>query len=1358
MGTSYQIHLFGQPAAFDRDGALIAGLGPGKPFALLSYLLIEGNTPRDELIALLWGDVPEGRARNAFRQALHRLRAALGEDVIPHDPDRLSISETAGIATDVATFERLLGSGDLDGAIAAYPGDFLSGLAVREAAFDGWQESTRKRYKARFRDALRSGVQKDLETGDIDRALVRAARLAESDQSDPEGVILQATTLLGAGRRAEALNALDQFEKRFQEEVGTPAAPGIREFAIRLRRAPSERDVQRPRRARSPFVGRETELALLLAKIRSLESGKGSLVIVEGEPGIGKTRLIDEFFHRAGDLGSMLLLLGREHAAGAGIPYASIAEALRGALDAPGLSGTGQHLLAEAARLLPQLRDQFSLPPISEIVDDASRLRFYEGVAALLDSVAYEQPVCVALDDFHNCSSATFGLAQYLIDRLRGAPILFMAAARRTPAFAALRRSLLEVAGRNAGASDENSQPAVIHVDPLSDIAAGELARGLAGPGLTDATIDQIVAASGGFPYRIAQLSERALAGDSIGRVPLRLRDVLWARLQHCTQAEQRLFVAAALFDRPVSIRLLAAASHLPEKGALDAALALEREGLLLQRAEGMTPAHEFAGELALEGTGPAGRALLAGWAAEALERDGSGVAAELAALFALAGRRELTFKYSRDAGYAAAAAGAGEDSRRHFATAFSTAPSERERNEIDTILRGLGRGVPLLPGVRDHSPSENTGRAETDAGQKTERREAPVAWRARTLIIASAAIIVLVIIRLLGGSEHTAAPGISLADTLLVAEEIDPRDTVIAFTTGPLGFPLAALAGATRHGLTRSWIDSLKLPWTSPLPSPDGRNVALQRFSKIGSDLYVVSTDRRDTLPLHIGRGDDFSVDWSPDGRWLLGTYGGTRASGVYGVDLYAYSVIERGRQIAFDTLTAHDVVDGAWSPDGSHVAWTARLGPQHQQDIFISDADGARPEDLTNDPGEDYSLAWSPDGRRLAFTSERSGRAELYSIDIGTRELHRLTWDGAHADHAIFSPDGRWLAYESTGGGIPAVYVMPAWGGTGRSVASAQSRVTLLGWRGRSVSYIDRLSIDVPQLNGPGDTGTVVVRALDRKGQSLPTGNLRLTVVDPAHLRIVGPARTSEADLHAVRIPIEAISRGLARFAASAGDWRADTAFIPIGDESLSLLSENFGGGLSLSRWLPLGVPSAIVRDAVGRGGSTGLVTRSDREWESGVLSTTVFPIRAGLSVHAWVKAPLAVPASAAKSFAIALVAADPTEVLDSVAPKFLRLATVSWLAPAGRLSYAVGREIFTEPVSRAGAGDAHDVEIVIGEDSRVTFLIDGVNRWTSTLRVRTSGENSRAQLWLGSRASGDEVMFDDIAVRLTTSSKLH
>ncbi len=115
------------------------------------------------------------------------------------------------------------------------------------------------------------------------------------------------------------------------------------------------------------------------------------------------------------------------------------------------------------------------------------------------------------------------------------------------------------------------------------------------------------------------------------------------------------------------------------------------------------------------------------------------------------------------------------------------------------------------------------------------------------------------------------------------------------------------------------------------------------------------------------------------------------------------------------------------------------------------------------------------------------------------------------------------------------------------------------------------------------------------------------------------------------------------------------------------------------------------------------------------------------------------------------IALVAADPEEVIDSLAPQFLRLATVAWLGEAGRLSYGVGREVFTEPLSPLGGGSEHRITITVGSDDLVAFFVDGRQRWKSGLRLTTEGDNSRAQLWLGGQGAGEDVVFDEAAVRL-------
>src|SRR5436190_3596678 len=130
MPPQAHIHLFGPPTVVDADGSPIPKLGVGKPLALLAFLIVDGEAHRDAIVGLLWGDVPEQKARNAFRQALHRLRTALGESCIPHDPDVLRIAEDCELDTDVDAFQTAFDHGDYDLAIQHYAGEFLAGVDV----------------------------------------------------------------------------------------------------------------------------------------------------------------------------------------------------------------------------------------------------------------------------------------------------------------------------------------------------------------------------------------------------------------------------------------------------------------------------------------------------------------------------------------------------------------------------------------------------------------------------------------------------------------------------------------------------------------------------------------------------------------------------------------------------------------------------------------------------------------------------------------------------------------------------------------------------------------------------------------------------------------------------------------------------------------------------------------------------------------------------------------------------------------------------------------------------------------------------------------------------------------------------
>ena len=1066
-------------------------------------------------------------------------------------------------------------------------------------------------------------------------------------------------------------------------------------------------------------------------------------------------------------MGSALLLRGRERQGGAAIPHASIAEALRGALGAPGLAGASQHLLAEAARLLPELRDQFALPVLSAVSDDAERVRFFEGVAAFLDAVAYEQPVCVVLEDLHNASTNTLDLVQYLTNRLRASDVLFVLSAR------------------NATFGDRFAESTSLHVRPLEDEAARALAsQALIAAATPPLEVDEIVNASEGVPFKIIETARRAAAGERITGVPAGIRDILWSRLQGASPPQQRLFVAVALFDRAAPLRLLARASHLSEVAAFESALALEQLGLVTQEAGGIRPAHDVAASLALEGTGSAGLALLASWAADALAAESGILDAELAQLYALAGRSELAFTHAIVAAYQAMTAAAPASARRLVDIAGSFASTEEDRQRVASLRTAIGGEAarlmgetfsPPIPSVADTEPIQSQTFppfeveeasavvAPTPDVQPSEE-SSPVPRAARVSrsawpfspVVSLGGTLVLALLLLLSirarGDRQASLRGRTLSDTLELAERVVGLEPSTLLITGDLNDLGHGARSRASMDAASAWKASVKRPWLNPSVSPDARYVSVERVTATGSHVYAISANRRDTIPVAVGSGDDIASGWSPDGHWLLVIHGGSLPDGSYDSDLYAYSVQSPGERIALDTSRSRSVVDAVWSPDGLHVAWSARTGPSHQQDIFVSNVDGSELRNLSNSPREDYNPAWSADGMQVGFTSERSGQAQLYAADVQTRQVRRLTYDNWHDDRASFSPNGQFVAFESTRGGEPGVYVMPSWGGTAHRVTTSDNRMRIAGWRGAMISYPARLHIQAPEWIAAGDSGAIAVIATDQRDSLVDVKNVQWTLLDSSFIRSVH----ERDDTKWLRTsgPVGWLMgrrTGFIRLVASIGGWRTDTAFIRIGAGPVGLAHDDFEQGLSRDTWTALGEPAPRVEPAAGRLGSAGLVPMADREWDSGVLSRAVFAIRSGLSVEAWMRAPFASPASRSAQAAIALVAAEPREALDSVAPQFLRLVSVSWLGEAGRIAYAVEQEIFTEPSLALGGGNEHAFRFTIEADGRVAFYADDRLRWRSTARATRVGKNSSSQLWLGGRGTADSVTFDDVSVWL-------
>lgn len=1351
---SLKIRVLGPPSVEFSDGRPVEGLGLGKPLGMLAYILLKGEVRREELISLFWSDLPEQKARNAFRQTLHRLRKGLGDALEARGPASLGVALGDSVRLDLTAFESALQRGDFESALDLYRGPFLEGLELREPDFDNWVLGERARLSARHQWVLEQSIGAASAAGNSDLALARASLLSSEAPLSAGAVLTETSLLIAAGRTSEARARLEQFVQRFRAEFGEEPPHDIRESLARLRKDSGAATSASPNTDTHVLIGREKELARLLSAWTDTRAGNGNLILVDGPDGIGKTALVDEFLSRISRIGPLLTLAGRERSSGALLPYASVGQALRGVLSAPGLAGASQHLLAEAARLLPELHDQFDLPPVQNVDDETSQLRFYEGIAALLDAVAYEQPVCLVLDDFHSAAPTTMRLVEYLCGRLASVAIAIVIVFR-TSAVSGSKGASFPFSLRDAehSRSGLDLSLSVTHLSvPALQLADAEtLARTVADEEvLPSAECERIANLSGGIPYRILDLARQAAGGLRISALPATLQESLWARLQGCSPAQQRLFVASALIERPAPIKLLASAAHLSETAAFDAVIALEARGLLRQTPQGVAPEHHEAAQFALMGTGPAGRALLAGWAADALANAPNPRPAELVHLYKLAGNNRECFKNAVAAAYEAA--GLMEDSSvRHFlsiAESAAVVPADRSRVE------GMRRA--FAPEHQRLLSGETGAIVDSDLASRPAARPAdevqsaiaiPVSLRVLTKTIVrstpvrvAGAITLGVALALAGLSANRARSitGPVLPDTLFVINRSGQSPQVF-FVSGMIP-PGRAVPQAYSKNATPTWRDSLALPYMNPVESPAGAMVAVERMRETGPDILFFSATGRPLREAAAGPGDDIIAGWSPDGQWLLATHGQSIADGNYDADLFAISA-DGSRKLALDTATSRSVVEAAWSPDGTHIAWTARVGDTHQQDIFIADADGKGLINISKSPEEDYHVVWANQGDRIAFTSNRFGNADIFVYDLSSRKLLRLTSDPGQDDYATFSPDGNFLAYESTAEGISSVFVVRSWGGKPFRVAGGDQSYTLSKWGNPTSAkfYIASVNITGPQQIPLSGKATASVEAMNVSGGRVSAPAVRWTNLDPALLDLtLNPTEGEGWDTTATLTGIKA---GLARVAISAGGWRGDTALFRVGNSRIDLIADDFSNGFSAAHWRAVGdsTPRAIAV-----GGGIELSPRSGRQRESGILSRTRLPLYNGFFARVAVRAPLRAP-TAQRSFTISLVGADSLGGSTQV-----RLASVEWIGEAARLSYSVDRETWTEPLGELAAKDQHVVEMRIDENGKVVFSVDGKERWKSRLRIQPGISPSR--LWLASQGAADAVSFDNVHVGLS------
>ena len=607
VAPALEISLLGPPRV-SRDGRPVS-FDTRKATALLAHLaLAQRPRSRDALCELLWPSQDSEHARGALRRTLSVLRTAVGEEWIDAAADSVALRDGAGLAIDARRFRSLARPGatlqELEQAVGLYAGPLLEGFALRDSPeFDAWLAFEADTLARELGAALGRLVRALLERGEYGVAIPYAQRrLALDELHEPAHRELIRLYAL-SGDRAAALAQYRQCVRTLSRELGvapvdetaalfeqvsegTLVAPEARPTApvragVRPRRGPRE----------LPLAGRHDELEALM---RAHESATpdGCLAVIEGEPGIGKSRLARELAAAVGRRGGTVLA-ARCHDDEAGVPYGPVVDLLGEALRAGGgaiSESLSPARVADASLLLPELASLHpGLPASAALTGPAARARLLEAVAAVLAVAARgPAPGLIFVDDIHAADDATLDVVTFLGRRLRGRSLLLALAWRSeaVPPGHRLRGLAAELA-RDGAAT-------LVGLSRLDEREVSRLVRSVQPeprPGLER----RVYIETEGLPLFVAEyLAAIGQEGDlAQGEMPRELHDLLESRLTGLSPIARQLLEAAAVIGRSFDLDGARAASGRSEAEAADGLEELLGRGLVRELGEAQ-PAYDF--------------------------------------------------------------------------------------------------------------------------------------------------------------------------------------------------------------------------------------------------------------------------------------------------------------------------------------------------------------------------------------------------------------------------------------------------------------------------------------------------------------------------------------------------------------------------------------------------------------------------------------------------------------------------------------------------------------------------------------------------------------------------------------------
>jgi DNA-binding SARP family transcriptional activator len=399
-----------------------------KHLALLVYLARSPRRARtrEHLIGLLWSERDEKSARHSLSEALRVFRRVLGDERVRAEVDQVSLAEGA-VRLDCDELAARAAALDWAGASELAAGEFLEGLSVPEAnEFESWLAGERLLWRTRSVETLTKWAEAQLaaaETAGAKGAALRALAL-EPTAEVAARVAMRALAL--DGDRATALDVAERLARELRERLGTEPAPETHRLVERVRENRLGRRVTPApigARPRAPLIGRRAEQARLIAAWARARGGTGGVMLIEGEPGEGKTRLVEELVDRV-RLDDATVATCRAVPSDARVAWAGLAGLLSGGLGtAPGIAAVPPSALLALAAYSSEVEVRY-LPS-----ESTRGVELSQAFSAALRATSEEQPVLLVLDDAQDLDAETVEALPLLVRDTAGRRVLIVVSA-----------------------------------------------------------------------------------------------------------------------------------------------------------------------------------------------------------------------------------------------------------------------------------------------------------------------------------------------------------------------------------------------------------------------------------------------------------------------------------------------------------------------------------------------------------------------------------------------------------------------------------------------------------------------------------------------------------------------------------------------------------------------------------------------------------------------------------------------------------------------------------------------------------------------------------------------------------------